>query len=337
MIITSEKTTLHAPTHGWDYGHAGPYMDRRERVDAILSEVRSRGYDDLVREARTHGLGPIRAVHTVELIDHLRACRTLDEDQGVYPYVFPYHPEFSTARTDLKQAGYYSFDVGTVVRKDTFVSAVASVDTAVTGAEELLDERAQQVFAISRPPGHHADRAVYGGLCFFNNAAAAARVLSDYDRVAILDLDFHHGNGTQGIFYHDPHVLYVSIHGDPERHFPFFCGHPDETGADLGEGANLNIPLAPGTDFEQYHAHLNRAFSRIGRFAPRFLVVSIGFDTFVKDPLGDFRLPADSFRSLGREIRQTGYRVLACLEGGYDIDDLGSTAADFIEGLLDLS
>ncbi len=336
MIITSENTSLHAPTYGWNYGHAGPYMDRRERVERILREVRDRGYGELIKEAGSHGLGPIRAVHDIKVIEFLQDCRSLGEDEGVYPYVFPYEPEFASPRTDLKQAGYYCFDVGTVVRRDTFVSAASAVDTAVQGAKFLLEEKAGQVFALCRPPGHHADRYVYGGLCFFNNAAAAARLLSDCGRVAILDLDFHHGNGTQGIFYRDPHVFYVSIHGDPKRHFPFFCGHADETGADLGEGTNLNVPLKPGTGFEEYHGHVNRAMSRIARFAPTYLVISMGFDTLVKDPLGDFELSYESFYTLGSLVRDAGYPALACMEGGYDLDSLGTTAVNFIEGLLDL-
>ncbi len=218
-------------------------------MEVILDEVRKRGYGELIRQAHSHGPGPVRAVHDPKLIDSIQACGHLKDGQQVYPYVFPYDCSFTSPRTNLTLAGYYSFDVGTVFCKNTYTSAVAATDIAVEAAKSILDERSSAVFALCRPPGHHADRSVYGGLCFFNNAAIAARKLSDHGRAAILDLDFHHGNGSQGIFYNDPHVLYVSIHGDPKRHFPFICGHADEIGAGLGEGGESEYPAGTGRGF----------------------------------------------------------------------------------------
>jgi acetoin utilization deacetylase AcuC-like enzyme len=311
-------------------------MDSPERVRAIIAELQSRGYGKHIHPVPRYGIEPVRRVHDSRLIGFLSSCSSLGPDRFVYPYVFPYAPEFSSDRTDLTMAGYYCFDVGTVVTQDTFTAACAAADIAVHGAYELIRNNTGQVCGLTRPPGHHADRHVYGGLCFFNNAAIAARQLSDHGRTAVLDLDLHHGNGTQGIFYRDPEVLYVSIHASPEKHFPFFCGHADETGAGDGEGANMNMPLDAGTDFPGYMLYVKRAFSWIQEFSPEFLVVSMGFDTFARAPLGDFHLPAEGFFRLGRDIRRTGYPILACLEGGYDAVHLGIPAADFIEGLLDL-
>jgi len=334
MIIFDERTRLHAPATGPDHGKAGTYMDQHERVPRILDALREEGFTERMAEPREFGMEGIRAVHDDRLIRHIQSSETLGPDDTVYPYVFPYRSDFCSPDTDLHQAGYYSFDVGTVMQKGTFPAAKASADTALEGAERILDGRAEKVFAISRPPGHHADREFYGGLCFFNNAAVAARRLSREGPTAILDLDFHHGNGTQGIFYYDPDVLYVSIHGDPRRHFPFLSGHSDEIGGGPGQGFNLNYPLPPDLDLDGYRTYLDRALDRIRDFGPHTLVVSMGFDTHKDDILGDARFQSADFETLARVLTAPGYPLLVCLEGGYDLESMGRNAVHFVRGLL---
>lgn len=334
MIIHKEETRLHAPAFGPDHGTAGTYMDSHERVERILGALREAGFQEYLANPRDFGMEGIEAVHDRRLIQHIRSSEELESDQTVYPYVFPYRSDFCSPDTDLHQAGYYCFDVGTVMQRGTFPAAKAAADTALEGAELILEGRVHQVFALSRPPGHHADREFYGGLCFFNNAAVAARRLSRKGPAAILDLDFHHGNGSQGIFYYDPDVLYVSIHGDPRRHFPFLSGHSREVGAGPGEGLTVNYPLPPGVDLDRYRSYLARALERIRDFGPHALVVSLGFDTHREDILGDAVFRSEDFRALAEDLRATGYPLLVCLEGGYHLDSIGINASHFVHGLF---
>lgn len=335
MIIHKHGTVLHAPPYGWDHGRGDTYMDRPERVERILSALKQDGLARLMVPAEDCDMQVIEAVHSPELIRYIRSSDNLPEGKAVYPYVFPYRKDMCSPDTDLHEAGYYCFDVGTVMTRETFRSAKAAADTAMKGARSILDGKTDWAFAVSRPPGHHADRDFYGGLCFFNNAAIAARFLSGHGPTALLDLDFHHGNGSQGIFYDDAEVLYVSIHGDPRHHFPFMTGHAHETGSGPGEGFTQNYPLPSGVDLAQYRAYLDRAFRRIQAFAPEFLVVSVGFDAHHTDILSDANFKTEDYYVLGKTVRETGYPLLACLEGGYDVEALGRNVSRFIQGLMD--
>lgn len=334
MIVYKDEIRRHAPATGPDHGKAGKYMDSVERVEKIVSALEEAGFGPLMTEPREFGMEAVEAVHDARLIRHIRSSEELEPGEAVYPYVFPYRSDFCSPRTDLHEAGYYCFDVGTVMQRGTFPAAKAAADSALEGAEVLLEGEKDRVFALSRPPGHHADREFYGGMCFFNNAAIAARRLSREGPVAVLDLDFHHGNGTQGIFYRDPEVLYVSIHGDPARHFPFLSGHPDERGEGAGEGFNRNLPLPPETDLEAYRVYLDRALERIGEFGPHALVVSLGFDTHRGDILGDALFESRDFQYLAGDLRGLDWPLLVCLEGGYDLETIGSNAVHFARGLF---
>lgn len=334
MIIYNNDTLLHAPAFGWDHGKGDTYMDGKERVERILAALQQEGLDDLIAGSRDLDMSAVEAVHSAALIDAIRSSQDLEPEQAAYPYVFPYRRDICSPRTDLHEAGYYCFDVGTVMHRGTFAAAKAAADTAWEGALRLMEKRSDWVFALSRPPGHHADRDFYGGLCFFNNAAVAARQLSQKGPTAILDLDFHHGNGTQGIFYYDPDVLYVSIHGDPRRHFPFMTGHSDEIGAGPGLGLTVNYPLPAQMTFSLYRRFLKRAFGRIRDFAPAFLVISMGFDCYHTEILGDAAFRSEDYRLLAQEIRAAGYPTLICLEGGYDLDALGANVVQFLHGWL---
>lgn len=333
MIIHSTDTLVHDPPYGWDHGKGDTYMDSASRIKNILAALHQHSLDDMLIVPREFDMHPIAEVHSPELINFIQSSQDLAEDEAVYPYVFPYRKDICSPNTNLHKAGYYCFDVGTVMQRHTFRSAKAAVDTALEGAQQIIENKTAWAFALSRPPGHHADRDFYGGLCFFNNAAVAARHLSRHGPVALLDLDFHHGNGSQGIFYHDPDVLYVSIHGDPRAHFPFMTGHAFEIGAEPGEGLTVNFPLPADVNLKRYRSYLDRALQRIDDFGPTFLVVSMGFDTHVSDILSDALFKTEDFAIVGKTLRGTGYPMLVCLEGGYDLVTIGGNVCEFLRGL----
>jgi acetoin utilization deacetylase AcuC-like enzyme len=204
---------------------------------------------------------------------------------------------------------------------------------ALTGAKALL-EGERGVFSLCRPPGHHAALDMYGGYCFLNNAAIAAQYLRDHgaERVAILDIDFHHGNGTQDIFYARDDVLFCSLHGDPEDAFPHFLGYADEAGSGLGTGYNRNYPMPPGTPFAQWREALADALDRVGEFSPQYVVVSLGVDAFENDPLSFFKLTSPDFLTTGQMIGALDIPTLFVMEGGYDVDEVGVNVVNVLKG-----
>ena len=221
----------------------------------------------------------------------------------------------------------------TSISLGTWEAARAAADVALTGALQIK-EGASAAFALCRPPGHHAARDLYGGYCFLNNAAIAAQYLRDGGaaRVAILDVDFHHGNGTQDIFYTRPDVLYVSLHGDPADAFPYFSGYADETGAAAGSGFTLNLPLPPGTEWATWQDALRTALKRIADFRADALVVSLGVDTFAQDPISFFRLQCSDFFSYGQMIGACALPTLFVLEGGYAVGEIGINVVNVLTG-----
>jgi acetoin utilization deacetylase AcuC-like enzyme len=284
-------------------------------------------------EVRTHGEGPILAVHDPDFVGYLaRVCAKLPPAEAIYPYVFPIrYPERKPVDEEV-QAGYYCIDTFTPLMRNAYIAARAAVDAALTGAE-LLDEGQRLVYAVCRPPGHHAERRVYGGFCYFNNAAIAAHHLSGRGRVALLDIDFHHGNGTQDIFWHRSDVFTASIHGDPSYAYPYFAGFTDEIGDGEGTGFNLNVPLAENVEDDVYLAELDRVLWRVAEFEPRVLVLSLGLDIAKGDPTGAWRISPDGFERIGRAVGALGLPTLVVQEGGYDSRVLGRNARRFITGL----
>ncbi|MEI8158886.1 MAG: histone deacetylase family protein, partial [Burkholderiales bacterium] len=227
----------------------------------------------------------------------------------------------------------YSFDAGTPFTAGTWVAARAGANCALSAAQRLLlGDRAS--FALSRPPGHHAGADFFGGYCFLNNAALAAQHLraAGMVKVAVLDIDYHHGNGTQAIFYERPDVLFVSIHGDPRTEYPFYLGHADERGFGAGLGANLNLPLPRGTGFAVWSQALDTALCAIGEFGANALVVSLGLDTFVGDPISGFTLGSDDYLQVGRRIAAARLPTAFVFEGGYAVAEVGVNAVNVLEG-----
>ena len=227
--------------------------------------------------------------------------------------------------------GYYAMAAETSISGGTWEAVRASADVALTAADHVLGG-ARSAFALCRPPGHHAASDLFGGYCFVNNAAIAAQKARDagVERVAILDVDFHHGNGTQAIFYDRSDVLFASIHGDPKDAFPYFLGFDDETGRGDGEDSNLNVPLPPGTPYAAYEQGLNRALEKIAHYDPGLLVISLGVDTFAEDPISFFKLQSDDFAKLGARIETLGLPTLFVMEGGYAVAEIGVNAVNVL-------
>ncbi|HEV3014112.1 MAG TPA: histone deacetylase family protein, partial [Actinomycetota bacterium] len=228
--------------------------------------------------------------------------------------------------------GWFCFDTATPMVAGSFSAALAAADAALTAAD-LVAAGAPAAYALCRPPGHHAGPGYYGGFCFLNNAAIAARSLHRLGRVAVVDVDFHHGNGTQDVFWEDPEVLYVSLHGDPAGHYPHFTGAADETGGGAGAGTNRNLPLPDGTGDDAYLEALAEAMAVVAGFDPATLVVSAGFDTFAGDPIGAFQVTTGGFRRIGAALAAAGRPTVVVQEGGYAVEALGANALALLQGV----
>jgi acetoin utilization deacetylase AcuC-like enzyme len=241
--------------------------------------------------------------------------------------------ELPTQTHPLGRLGEWCFETMTPIGPGTIRAARAAVDVALTGADLVL-AGSRLVYGLCRPPGHHSPRAAFGGYCYFNNAAIAAEwlVSAGRVRVAIVDVDVHHGNGTQQIFYRRGDVQYVSLHGDPARTYPYFAGFAEETGAGPGAGATLNVPLPAGCDDEAYLAALDLVLERVAAFAPEVIVVSLGLDTYHLDPLGDLALTTAGYEAIGARVASLRVPMLVVQEGGYHVPDLGRNAVSWLRG-----
>jgi acetoin utilization deacetylase AcuC-like enzyme len=311
-----------------------------ERAQIVLERVRAVGLGEVIPPAR-FGLGPALGVHDERFVEFLEsawrdwvAAGNLGE---AIPDCWPARRMTQRCPSSIAgRLGYYAMAAETSISAGTWEAARAAADVAVTAAGHL-QRGARGAFALCRPPGHHAARDLYGGYCFLNNAAIAAQSLRDQGaaRVAILDVDFHHGNGTQDIFYDRADVLYVSLHGDPAHAFPYFSGYAEETGAGAGTGFTMNLPLPPATEFSAWVEALAQGLARIRRFAPDALVVSLGVDTFAQDPISFFKLASDDFSAYGRMIGGCGLPTLFVFEGGYAVADVGVNAVNVLTGFED--
>ncbi len=324
-LIVNDRHSIH---HVRERG----YVQSPVRIDSILKEILPSGLFERL-PARHFPEAHIRAVHDREFVDYLkRACARVPAGKSVYPYVFPVRNATRPPRELPLRAGYFCIDTFTPLNANAYLAAIGAVDCALTGAQCLLGGY-PLAYALVRPPGHHAERRSFGGFCYFNSAAVAAHFLSRYGRVAVLDVDYHHGNGTQDIFYARGDVLTVSLHGHPRYTYPYFSGFEDEKGVDEGGNCNLNLPLPEGLDGARYRAALERALKRIQRYAPAWLVVSLGLDTARGDPTGSFTLGARDFEENGRLIGSLALPTLVVQEGGYRTRSLGSNARTFFTGL----
>ena len=326
-VVVNDKHDIH---HIRERG----YVESPVRIAAIRNELANTGFIESV-SVKKYPMKHINEVHAPDFVEYLRrACANAPEKRSVYPYVFPIRNAARPPKELSVRAGYYCIDTFTPLNRNAFPAAKRAVDCVLTCADEILNGR-RIAYALVRPPGHHAERSVFGGFCYFNNNAIAAHYLSRYGRVAILDLDYHHGNGQQDIFYGRSDVLTVSIHGHPNFAYPYFSGFEDERGEGNGEGFNLNIPLPEVQTGEQYQKALARALSAIVNFHPDFLVVAFGLDPAKGDPTGTWLLTARDFQQNGRMLGRVGLPTLVVQEGGYRTRTLGSNARSFFTGLIE--
>jgi acetoin utilization deacetylase AcuC-like enzyme len=323
-------------------GELKPCYECPERADLVLEAV-LRSKLGAVIPPDAFGLDPLLRVHDPRYIEFLQQAWRLWAAEGRECDALPLNwavrgmRQIEPEHIDGKLS-YFSFDAGTPITAGTWDAACASANVALTGAAKLRGGEAC-VFSLCRPPGHHAATDYLGGYCFLNNAAIAAQYLLDSGaaRIAILDIDYHHGNGTQSIFYDRADVLFASIHGDPLQEFPYFLGHADEHGAGAGEGYNVNFPLRWQSSAQSWFDALDAALQRIRDYAPDSVIISLGVDTFIDDPISQFRLQTADYLTVGSRIGGLGVPMLFVLEGGYAVADIGINAVNVLTGATDVT
>lgn len=312
--------------------HQRGYVERPARIGAVLDGINPLGLFDEV-SPRRFGEGSIRAVHDNDFVNYLKAaCQKLVPNRPVYPYVFPIRRSDRKPKDLAVRAGYYCVDTFTPLDSNAYNAARGAVDVVLTAVDELLAGR-RITYALCRPPGHHAGRCTFGGFCYFNNAAIAAHRLSKAGNIAVLDIDYHHGNGTQDIFYDRDDVLTLSIHGHPSIAYPHFSGFADETGEGPGRGFNRNFPLPEGADGETYLGAFEKAMERIKKFKPDIMVLSLGLDMLKGDPTGSFRVPVSTMNQIGKRLGSLGLPLLVVQEGGYSLRNLRRGCPALFQGI----
>lgn len=330
----------HAPAFEYFRGERVPCFESPARASFVREELAARSHE--LREPSADAAPLLARVHSPRYLAFLESAwgEWLARDAAnarlqPFPSVWPVR----TLRSDVEprdfvaRLGLYSMDNGTPLAAGTWSAVKAAADAAASAAA-FVASGARSAFSATRPPGHHAGRDFMGGYCFLNNAAVAAEALRDRGcaRVAILDVDYHHGNGTQSLFYGRSDVLFASLHADPLFEYPFYLGHADERGVGEGEGFNLNLPLPAGTGAAGWFAALETACARIGAHGSEALVVSLGLDTFAGDPLTTFALAGDDFLRLGERIARLALPTVLVLEGGYATRQLGVNAVNVLDG-----
>lgn len=324
-------------------GRLVPCHETPARLEYVLDALRQRGIGTLQTPAAPD-LDLIRRVHSPRYVDFLQgawadwiALDPANAELDILPSVWPvrgFRHDISPTNFAAR-VGLFSFDSGSPLTAGTWEAAVAGAACAIDAARAVSrGNGSRAAMALTRPPGHHAGADFFGGYCFLNNAALAAQALREAgaERVAVLDIDYHHGNGTQSIFYERGDVLTVSVHGDPTTEYPFFLGYADESGQGAGLGANLNLPLAAGADFADWSEALERGLAAIDRFKPDALVIALGVDTYEGDPISKFKLRSADYLQVGARLARLGLPAVFTMEGGYAVAEVGVNVANVLEG-----
>jgi acetoin utilization deacetylase AcuC-like enzyme len=342
-IFYTDIHKLHATDQVHHEGYPLAMDEVPARAEIILRAIEATQLG-VVTAPADHGLEPISAVHPADFLGFLQNAYAESARRPKDSRLFP--DTFATRHTGRKPAtfpglkGYYAFDPYSPILAGTWDAAYWSAQCALSAAH-AVQAGEQVVYALCRPPGHHAAADLYGGYCYLNNAAIAARYLQNNSTgngqraaVAILDIDYHHGNGTQAIFYADPSVLFCSLHADPDSEYPYYWGRTDERGEGAGAGYTYNWPLTPGTDDKTYLTVLGEAVTTIQTFAPQFLIVSAGFDIFAGDPVGGFTLTTAGIHQIGLQLAALDTPTVIIQEGGYLQEHLGENAVAFLQAFL---
>ncbi len=337
--IASADHHLHFPKGELSGGEFVRPFECPERWDYITRALATSGFSTPT-EPDALSMDAVKKVHSMDYLQFLESVWDQWEAEGfkgeALPTVIPARRMQQREPTHVDgRLGYYAMAIETAITKGTYAAAKSSAACAQTAAK-LLGPADSSAFALCRPPGHHAGIDLYGGYCFLNNAAIAAQTLLDSgaSKVAILDVDFHHGNGTQDIFYNRNDVLFVSLHGDPLHAFPHFLGYADETGIDEGEGYNINYPMLPGTPYSIWGDALADALDQIERYLPDALIISLGVDTYEKDPISFFKLTSDDFTRYGQAISKLKLPTLFVMEGGYAVEEIGINTRNVLTGFM---
>jgi acetoin utilization deacetylase AcuC-like enzyme len=347
-VVYTPAHLAHDPVTETVLGMAIPANEVAERGERIRTALEADGGFEFTSPTE-HGDGPITDVHDPGLLRFLAEVWSEARNHGfasaslaadTYPNVRMFEGMSAEALARVREpkspggrAGFWGLDTAAPIVPGSYGAARWAVDVALTAMDLVLGGE-QAAYGLCRPPGHHAARSMFGGYCFFNNAAIAAHAVSKAtgEPVAIIDVDFHHGNGTQQIFWRRGDVLYASIHGHPERQYPYFLGYEDETGEGEGAGTNLNVPLRAGATDSEYLDAVDRCVEAIGRFGGSVVVVSLGFDTYGQDPIGDFALTTSVYHEVGRRVAALGRRLVILQEGGYHRPSLGENARQWLRG-----
>ena len=339
-IIYSEDHRLRASKTELYGGELLPPFECPERMDYILNAIRDRGLGTC-HDPKDFGREAITAIHDEGFVHFIETCWQEWQEAGfkgeAIASAWPSRsmPSKRIPKFIDGKIGYYTLASETSISAGTAEAAYTSAQVALTGAEIISKGSQQKIFSLCRPPGHHASKDQYGGYCFYNNAAIAAQYMRDQgaSKIAILDVDFHHGNGTQAIFYDRDDVLFLSIHGDPAEAFPYFLGYAEEKGEGKGLGYNFNYPLAPETPYSNWAVALDDALKQISNYGADALIVSFGADTFEHDPISFFKLTSADFLDMGQKIARLNMPSLTVMEGGYAVEDVGTNTVNFLLGL----
>ena len=338
-IVSSDKHRLHFPEGELYGGRLVRPFECPERWDYIMDRLKERGYSEF-SDAGEFDVDLVQKLHTPDFLEFLETAwvqwvQEYEVGEAI-PSVIPARRMQSERIPDHidGKLGYYCMAIETAITSGTWEATKSAAACAIS-AQKLVDEKTP-AFSLCRPPGHHAGKDLYGGYCFLNNAAISVQAFieSGARRVALLDVDFHHGNGSQDIFYDRSDVLFCSLHGQPQDAFPHFLGYTDENGAGAGEGRNFNYPMPPNTQFDVWFDALKDACRRIDQYSPDALVVSLGVDTYKDDPISFFKLASDDFTQYGEWIGELGIPTLFIMEGGYAVSEIGLNTVNVLDGFL---